>query len=97
MALQPDLVMFELALRAGSGLALITTLQKHQPGIPILVVSMFDEGVYAERVLRAGAQGYIMTWEATDVMLDAISPRNTRGDRGWDGGQDNPERCDGAF
>ncbi len=72
MALQPDLVMFELALRAGSGLDLITTLRKHQPEILILVLSMFDEALYAERVLQAGARGYIMKWEATEVVLDAI-------------------------
>jgi DNA-binding NarL/FixJ family response regulator len=59
-------------LKGGSGLDLIKTLRARQHTLPVLVVSMHDESLYVERVLRAGARGYIMKQEATDIMMHAI-------------------------
>jgi len=70
--LQPDLVLLDLSLKGGSGLVLIRALKARQSTIPVLVVSMHDESLYVERVLRAGARGYIMKQEATDTMMHAI-------------------------
>lgn len=70
--LQPDLVLVDLSLKGSSGLDLIRTLRTRQSTLPILVVSMHDESLYVERVLRAGARGYIMKQEATDTMMHAI-------------------------
>src|SRR5215467_8489798 len=70
--LQPDLVLVDLSLKGGSGLALIRALKARQSALPVLVVSMHDESLYVERVLRAGARGYIMKQEATDTMMHAI-------------------------
>ena len=71
-ALQPDLVLVDLSLKGGSGLDLIRTLKARHSTLPVLVVSMHDESLYVERVLRAGARGYIMKQEATDTMMHAI-------------------------
>jgi DNA-binding NarL/FixJ family response regulator len=69
---QPQIVVCDLSLRDGSGLDLIRQLHQTYPSIPILVLSMHDESLYAERVLRHGASGYIMKHEATDQVLAAI-------------------------
>ena len=68
----PDLAVVDLTLQGSSGLELIKDLQSHVPAVPILVLSMHDETLYAERVLRAGALGYIMKEEAMDDVLVAI-------------------------
>jgi len=70
--LQPDLVLVDLSLKGGSGLSLVRALKARHSAIPVLVVSMHDESLYVERVLRAGARGYIMKHEATDTMMHAI-------------------------
>src|SRR5687767_14946572 len=54
-ALTPDLAVVDLMLEGGSGLDLIQSLHMRRPALPILVISMHDERLYAERVLRAGA------------------------------------------
>lgn len=69
---KPDLVVVDLMLRSSSGLELIKDLHSRWPSILILVVSMHDETLYAERVLRAGAQGYITKQEAPRDILLAI-------------------------
>lgn len=69
---RPDLVLTDLSLQSGNGLELIKDLQALQPGILILVVSMHDELVYAERALRAGARGYIMKEAGGDKLLAAV-------------------------
>jgi DNA-binding NarL/FixJ family response regulator len=71
-ALQPHLVLVDLSLKGGSGFELIRALKARQSSLPVLVVSMHDESLYVERVLRAGARGYIMKQEATDTMMHAI-------------------------
>jgi len=69
----PDLVLLDLTLGDGlKGLQLIKDLRKAGMTKPILVLSMHDESVYAERVLRSGAQGYVMKAEATEKVLGAI-------------------------
>ena len=69
---KPDLAIVDLALKNSSGLELIKDLHTRWPRLLVLVVSMHDESLYAERVLRAGARGYITKQEATRKILDAI-------------------------
>jgi len=68
----PDLVLIDLSLKGGSGLELIKDIKMIYPHMLIIVVSLHDENVYAERVMRAGAKGYIMKSEATETILIAI-------------------------
>ena len=70
--LKPDLLLLDLHLGEGDGIEFIKTLHSLQPKLLILVLSQSDESVYAERALRAGAQGYIMKQEATSAVLNAI-------------------------
>ena len=70
--LQPDLVLADIGLPGKSGMELIKDLQALCPEIPILVISMHDETLYAERVLRAGGRGYIMKQEGPEKILQAI-------------------------
>lgn len=69
-AARPDLVVVDLMLKNSSGLELIKDIHARWPRVLLLVVSMHDETLYAERVLRAGAQGFITKQEATrDILL----------------------------
>jgi len=68
----PDLVIVDLSLAGGSGLDLIRSLHESAPTLPVLVLSMHDEALFAERVLRAGARGYIMKREAITGLVVAI-------------------------
>jgi DNA-binding NarL/FixJ family response regulator len=68
----PDLILVDLSLGASSGLELLKDLAIQHPSIPVLVVSMHDETIYAERVLRAGARGYLMKAETSQCLLTAI-------------------------
>jgi DNA-binding NarL/FixJ family response regulator len=68
----PDFVVLDISLDGPDGLELLKTLRVRYPTLPVLVLSMHDEAVYAERALRAGANGYIMKQEATDRVLTAI-------------------------
>jgi DNA-binding NarL/FixJ family response regulator len=67
-----DLVLTDLTMPGRSGVEFIKDLRAARPDLPILVVSMHDETIYAERVLRAGAQGYIMKEAGGDSLLAAI-------------------------
>ena len=67
-----DLALLDLSLPDKNGLELIKDLRVLQPELPLLVVSMHDEMIYAERVLRAGARGYIMKEESPDQLITAI-------------------------
>jgi DNA-binding NarL/FixJ family response regulator len=69
---KPDLAVIDLMLKGSSGLELIKDAHARWPRLLILVVSMHDENLYAERVLRAGARGYITKQEATRDILVAI-------------------------
>ena len=68
---KPDLNS-DITLPGKSGLELVKDLRAMRPDLPVLVVSMHDECLYAERVLRAGARGYIMKHESGDDILRAI-------------------------
>ncbi len=70
--LVPDLALVDLSLRSGDGLELIKDLRVRMPNLLILVLSMHDETIYAERALRAGARGYVMKQEKFDRLLLAI-------------------------
>jgi DNA-binding NarL/FixJ family response regulator len=70
--LKPDLVITDLSLGGKPGLELVKDLDKAFPDIPVLVLSIHDEILWAERVLRAGAGGYIMKSQATQKVVDAV-------------------------
>jgi DNA-binding NarL/FixJ family response regulator len=69
---KPDLVLADIALPGKSGLELNKDIKAIHPGLPILVISMHDESLYAERVLRAGARGYITKHEGGEKLMQAI-------------------------
>lgn len=68
----PDLVIVDITLKDRSGIDLIEQLKTLHPGLPVLVISMHDESLYAERVLRAGALGYITKQEMTGNVVSAV-------------------------
>lgn len=69
---KPNLVLSEFGLPDKSGLELIRDIKAMRPGLPVLVVSMHDESLYAERALQAGARGYIMKDATSEELLRAI-------------------------
>src|SRR5262245_2053948 len=69
---KPDLALVDISLEGKSGLELIKDFQTLHPEVPVLVISMHDESLYAERVLRAGARGYIMKRAGGEAVLQAI-------------------------
>ncbi len=69
---QPDIVLLDLSLQDASGLELLKVVRANHPGLPVLVLSMHDESLYAERALRAGARGYLMKHEPPELVLTAI-------------------------
>jgi DNA-binding NarL/FixJ family response regulator len=71
-AAKPDIAIIDITLASGSGLDLIKSIKAGRPGMAILVLSMHDEMLYAERALRAGASGYIMKNEATKQVIQAV-------------------------
>lgn len=68
-----DLAVIDVSLEGVSGLELIKQIREHGVEVPILVMSMHDEMFYAERALRAGAQGYVMKQRATHEVVKAIN------------------------
>jgi DNA-binding NarL/FixJ family response regulator len=70
--LSPRIVVVDISLDGSSGLELIKDVKATHPKVDMIVLSMHDEMLYAERVMRAGAAGYIMKREATQKVLDAI-------------------------
>jgi DNA-binding NarL/FixJ family response regulator len=70
--LKPDLCLVDISLEGTNGIDLIKSLKAKYEEIPILVVSMHDESLYAERALRAGAQGYIMKNQPIQIVRAAI-------------------------
>jgi DNA-binding NarL/FixJ family response regulator len=71
-ATHPHLIVVDLSLKAGSGIDLIKDLKRLHPDIFVLVLSMHEESLYAERALRAGARGYVMKREVTGTIITAI-------------------------
>jgi len=69
---EPDIVVTDLSLSGRPGLELIKDIRAAWPALPILVLSIHDEELWAERILRAGAQGYVMKSHATEKVMEAI-------------------------
>jgi len=70
--LKPDLVIVDISLKDANGIELIKDIKSYDAGLSVLVLSMHDESLYAERALRAGAKGYIMKQEGTERLISAI-------------------------
>src|SRR5271166_5849244 len=68
----PDVLIVDISLNGPDGLDLLKTIRTTHPTLPVLILSMHDESIYAERALRAGAHGYIMKQEATEKVLVAV-------------------------
>jgi len=71
-SLEPDAVVVDISLPGKSGLELIRDIKARYPQLPVLVLSMHEETVYAERALRAGAAGYVLKSEASETVIGAI-------------------------
>ena len=71
-ALKPQVVLADLTMPGGEGLEFIKDVRSLHPEIAVLVVSMHDEALYAERALRAGARGYIMKNEGGEKLVEAV-------------------------
>ena len=75
---KPDIMIVDISLNGPDGLDLLKDIRMRYPELPVLILSMHDEVIYAERALRAGAQGYIMKQEATEKVLVALRRILTR-------------------
>ncbi len=71
-ATRPDILIVDISLNGPDGLELLKNIRITSPRLPVLILSMHDESIYAERALRAGANGYIMKQEATEKVLVAL-------------------------
>ena len=71
-ATRPDILIVDISLNGPDGLDLLKNLRSLYPDLPVLILSMHDESIYAERALRARANGYIMKQEATEKVLVAV-------------------------
>jgi DNA-binding NarL/FixJ family response regulator len=71
-ATKPHLAIIDLTLKSSNGMELIKDMRDHHPEVQILVLSMHDETIHAERAIRAGARGYITKQEATTKVMVAI-------------------------
>src|SRR6266699_6760678 len=69
---RPDIALIDISLKNESGLELVKNLDNQFPLVALIVLSMHDEALYAERALRAGARGYVMKRETTKSVLTAI-------------------------
>lgn len=70
--LKPDLITVDIALKSGDGLSLLREIKKHSSKTKSLVVSGFQEGLYGERCLRAGAAGYLHKQDSSEHLVDAL-------------------------
>jgi DNA-binding NarL/FixJ family response regulator len=71
-SVQPDVAIIDISLKNSSGIELIRRIKERDPAVRLLVWSMYPENLYAERALRAGAQGYLNKGQATRHVLDAV-------------------------
>jgi len=69
---QIDIALIDISLNGSSGFELLKYMRINHPDLPVLVISMHDEMLYAERAIRGGAKGYIMKQEASDNMINSI-------------------------
>lgn len=72
IANRPDIMIVDISLNGPDGLDLLKNIRALYPDLPVLILSMHDESIYAERALRARANGYIMKQEATEKVLIAV-------------------------
>lgn len=70
--IQPDAAIVDVSLQDGNGIDLVRRIKSKQPQINVLVWSMFEESLYAERALRAGALGYVNKTEPTDRLIEVL-------------------------
>ena len=70
--LRPDIMILDISLKGPDGIEILKNIRATDPALPVLVLSMHDEAIYAERALRARANGYIMKQEATEKVLVAV-------------------------
>jgi len=70
--MRPDLVIVDISLKDSDGIDLVREISRRHPELPTLVLSMYDESLYAERAMLAGASGYIMKQEAIPAVVKAI-------------------------
>jgi DNA-binding NarL/FixJ family response regulator len=70
--LEPDLVIIDISLKTGHGIDLVKRIRERHPKMKMLVHSMYDESVYAERSLQAGAMGYLNKQTARETLIDGI-------------------------
>ncbi len=70
--LEPDLMLVDISLPGMDGIELIKAVRKRSARVPLLVLSMHDESLYAERAVRAGAKGYVMKHASAETLLAAI-------------------------
>ena len=71
-ALAPDLVLLDITMGGTNGIELTKSLRETHPHVHVLILSMHDEKLYAERALKAGASGYLMKQESPDTVIRAI-------------------------
>jgi DNA-binding NarL/FixJ family response regulator len=70
--LRPDIVIVDISIQGTNGIELMKSIRAQHPALPVLVLSMHDENIYAERALRAGARGYIMKAAPSEKVIEAI-------------------------
>lgn len=68
----PDMVITDINLENSDGLDLVKEINRQYEDLPVLILSMYDEYVYAERALQAGARGFLMKHEALEVVVEAL-------------------------
>lgn len=68
----PDLVLIDISLKNGNGIELIKRIRSHNSAIKMLVISGFQESLYAERACRAGARGFLNKQESSGKLMEAI-------------------------
>jgi len=69
---RPDIAIVDITLKSSDGIDLMKSIRSQYPKLPVLILSMHDETLYAERALRAGAKGYIMKQEASEKLMEAV-------------------------
>src|SRR4029079_12802311 len=70
--IRPNIAVVDITLKGSSGLELLKDMRAHGIDVPVLILSMHDESLYAERALRAGARGYITKHAASSGVMGAI-------------------------
>jgi len=70
--LEPDVIIVDITLKGSNGIELTRSIKERSPGLPVIVLSIHDESIYAERALRAGARGYLMKEVVSERIITAI-------------------------